>query len=74
MMNLDKMVAQYVSEGYTELLAEARVCQDVILKAIAESTMNRSVTIKGGIVMRSITSTCERLETYHLKFTERKAG
>lgn len=60
MMNLDKMVAQYVSEGYTELLAEARVCQDVILKAIAESTMNRSVTIKGGIVMRSITGDVRR--------------
>ena len=28
MANLEKMTAQYVDEGYSELLAEARVCQD----------------------------------------------
>ncbi len=55
MANLEKMTLQYVEEGYTELLAEARVCQDIVLKAISESTMNRNVTIKGGVVMRSIT-------------------
>ena len=60
MANLEKMASQYVDEGYTELLAEARVCQDVVLKAISESTMNRNVTIKGGVVMRSITSDVRR--------------
>lgn len=30
MANLEKMTAQYVDEGYSELLAEARVCQDLI--------------------------------------------
>ncbi len=54
MANLEKMTAQYVDEGYSELLAEARVCQDIVLKDISESTMNRNVTIKGGVVMRSI--------------------
>ena len=33
MANLEKMTAQYVDEGYSELLAEARVCQDIVLKA-----------------------------------------
>ena len=28
MANLEKMAAQYIEEGYTELLAEARVCHD----------------------------------------------
>ena len=51
MADLEKMAAQYVDEGYTELLAEARVCQDIVLKAISESSMNRNVTIKGGVVM-----------------------
>ena len=60
MANLEKMAAQYVEEGYTELLAESRVCQDIVLKAISESTMNRNVTIKGGVVMRSITGGVRR--------------
>lgn len=60
MANLEKMAALYVAEGYSELLAEARVCQDIVLKAISESTMNRSVTIKGGVVMRSITGDVRR--------------
>ena len=55
MTDLQKMAALYVSEGYSELLAAARVCQDVVLKAISESSMSRNVTIKGGVVMRSIT-------------------
>ena len=41
-------------------MAEARVCQDIVLKAISESTMNRNVTIKGGVVMRSITGDVRR--------------
>ena len=60
MADLEKMAAQYVDEGYTELLAEARVCQDIVLKAISESSMNRNVTIKGGVVMRSITGDVRR--------------
>jgi predicted nucleotidyltransferase component of viral defense system len=60
MTNLVKMVQQYVEEGYSSLLAEARVCQDIVLKAISESAMNRNVTIKGGVVMRSITHDVRR--------------
>lgn len=32
-----------------------RVCQDIVLKAIARSNLGRNVTIKDGVVMRSIT-------------------
>ena len=60
MANLEKLAAQYISEGYSELLAEARVCQDIVLKAISESPLNRNVTIKGGVVMRSITGDVRR--------------
>lgn len=60
MVNLEEMKSQYVKDGYSELLAEARVCQDIVLKAISESTMNRNVTIKGGVVMRSITGDVRR--------------
>ena len=60
MTDLEKMTSKYIEEGYSELLAEARVCQDIVLKAISESTMKNNVTIKGGIVMRSITGNVRR--------------
>ena len=46
--------------GYTPADARARVCQDVILKAIAKSSLSRNVTIKGGVVMRSVTRNVRR--------------
>ena len=60
MMNLEKMIAEYRSAGYTERNAVARVCQDIVLKAIARSNLGRNVTIKGGVVMRSITGNVRR--------------
>lgn len=60
MVNLERMAAGYRSEGYSAQLSEARVCQDVVLKAIAESSISRHVTIKGGVVMRSITGNVRR--------------
>ena len=60
MIDLEIMVSEYLKDGYSELFAEARVCQDIVLKAIAKSPMNRNVTIKGGVVMRSITGDVRR--------------
>ena len=60
MVDLEKMASQYMEEGYNALLAESRVCQDIVLKAIAESPLNHNVTIKGGVVMRSITGDVRR--------------
>lgn len=54
-MNLRKMMDIYYEEGLTRDLAAARVCQDIVLKAIAEGPLSRNVTIKGGVVMRSLT-------------------
>ncbi len=36
------------------------MCQDLILHAIAGSTLNRNVTVKGGVVMRGITGSARR--------------
>ena len=36
------------------------MCQDVVLKAIAQSNLGRNVIIKGGVVMRSITGNVRR--------------
>lgn len=53
MVNLEKLATEYRSEGYSAMLADARVCQDIVLKAISESSLNRNVTIKGGVVIRN---------------------
>ena len=46
--------------GYKTDDAEARVCQDIVLKAISKSTLSKNVTIKGGVVMRSMTNNIRR--------------
>lgn len=48
------------NEGYSEVNAEAKVCQDIVLKAISQSSLSRNVTVKGGVVMRSITGNVRR--------------
>lgn len=60
MNNLEEMAEKYRNIGYSERNAAARVCQDVVLKAIAQSNLGRNVTIKGGVVMRSITGNVRR--------------
>lgn len=60
MLNLQELIKQVQKEGYSELAAEAKVCQDIVLKAISCSSLSRSVTIKGGVVMRSITGSSRR--------------
>lgn len=59
MINLEKMAEKYRDAGYSERNADARVCQDIVLKAIARSNLGKNVTIKGGVVMRSITGNVE---------------
>ena len=60
MINLEKMAESYMDAGYSERNADARVCQDIVLKAIERSNLGRNVTIKGGVVMRSITGNVRR--------------
>lgn len=59
-MNLQELMDAYHEEGLTRELAAARVCQDIVLKAIAEGPLSRNVTIKGGVVMRSLTKNNRR--------------
>lgn len=54
MKTIKEMIRQANADGYVDDNAEAKVCQDVVLKAISESTLSRNVAIKGGVVMRSI--------------------
>ena len=60
MVNLKNQIIAYQKEGLSTPLARARVCQDVVLLAISNGMLKRNVTIKGGIVMRSITNNMRR--------------
>ena len=59
-MNLREMMNRYHEDGLTMELSSARVCQDIVLKAIEEGSLDRNVTIKGGVVMRSLTQNNRR--------------
>ena len=60
MINIDAMIRKEIENGYGDANAQAKVCQDLILKAIATSNLKRNVTIKGGVVMRSKTQNVRR--------------
>ena len=57
---LKEMIRQARADGYMDNSAEAKVCQDIVLKALSESLLCRNTTIKGGVVMRSITGNARR--------------
>lgn len=44
-MNIQKMIDEIEATGYPIQDARARVCQDIVLKAIASSSLSRNVTI-----------------------------
>lgn len=66
-MNLLDEVDKIKKDGYSEANAEAKLCQDIIIKAISQSSLNRNVTIKGGVVMRSLSKNARRA-TQDLEF------
>ena len=60
MPNLESLIKTVRNEGYSEANAAAKVCQDIVLKAIEVSDFGTHVTVKGGVVMRSITGNIRR--------------
>ena len=59
-MNLYEEIEKIKETGYSEQDAQSKLGQDIILKAIADSGMAQNATIKGGVVMRSITDNVRR--------------
>ena len=53
-MNLSKLVEQYIQIGYKKDDAISKVAQDIILLKISKSNFSKYITIKGGVVMHSI--------------------
>ena len=59
-MIIREMIRQANADGYADENAEAKVCQDIVLKALSESSLSQNATIKGGVVMRSISHNARR--------------
>ena len=60
MININELIQRAKAEGYDEANAEAKVCQDIVLLLISKSTLSRNITVKGGVVMRSISHDARR--------------
>ena len=60
MINIQQMIENAMESGYRGDNASAKVCQDIVLKALAMGPLNKNVTIKGGVVMRSKTNNVRR--------------
>lgn len=59
-MNLRDEVDKLKREGFSEANAESKICQDIVLLAISKSGMCKNATIKGGVVMRSLSKDARR--------------
>jgi len=59
-MNLIEEIQKLKVEGFSEENAQAKLAQDIILQCISRSLFNRKVTVKGGVVMRSISNNVRR--------------
>ena len=60
MLNLEEMIQNEIQNGYSDYNARAKVCQDIVLKAIASGDLNKNITVKGGVVMRSKSNNIRR--------------
>lgn len=49
-----------MKDGYTKENAISKVCQDIISKEISESPYFKNITIKGGVVIHSISKNKRR--------------
>lgn len=59
-MNLEDIVRKNVEEGYELIDARSKVAQDIILSKISKSEFKKNITIKGGVVMHSISNSVRR--------------
>lgn len=51
---------EIIEKGHKETDANARLCQDIVLKALAGSSLSRNATIKGGTVIQNISKDIRR--------------
>lgn len=59
-MNINTIFNNYLANVYSNLNAISKTCQDIILVQISNSSLNKNVTIKGGVVMMAISKDIRR--------------
>ena len=59
-MNLEEYVRKYIDVGYELNDARSKVAQDVVLTKICKSNFKNHITVKGGVVMHSISNSIRR--------------
>ena len=59
-MDLEEYVRKYIYEGYELNDARSKVAQDVVLTKICKSNFKNHITVKGGVVMHSISNSIRR--------------
>lgn len=59
-MDLEDIVRHNVENGYDLIDARSKTAQDVILNKISKSNFRNNITIKGGVVMHSISNSIRR--------------
>lgn len=60
MPRIQEWLTDIEKQGYRGANARAKLCQDIVLEAISKGKLSRHVTIKGGVVMRSLTGDIRR--------------
>ena len=59
-MDLEDIVRHNIENGYELIDARSKVAQDIILSKISKSKFKNNITIKGGVVMHSISNSVRR--------------
>jgi hypothetical protein len=60
MTDLSELIDDYRHAGYPSFLAVSTACQDVLISKIAASSLKPNVTVKGGVLMHSLSGSERR--------------
>lgn len=60
MKNFVETIADLMATGYREFNVEEKLAQDIVLKAIEQSGLKANITVKGGVVMATLTNDIRR--------------
>ena len=60
MKSFNDAIGKLLAAGYSEINVEEKLAQDIILKALSLSGLSANVTIKGGVVMATLTNDIRR--------------
>jgi hypothetical protein len=60
MTDLNKLIEDYRRAGYPSFLAVSTACQDVLIAKIAASSLRANITVKGGVLMHSLSGSGRR--------------